>query len=189
MSKVSVFNEISDQIKECKKCVLCQKRIQAVPGAGSLNAEIMFVGEGPGKNEDEQGMPFVGQAGKLLDELLLSIGLKREDVFITNIVKCRPPDNRDPLDEEKQTCSPYLDKQIDIIKPLVIVTLGRHSMNYFLPMCKISLDHGRAKRLNGKVFYPVYHPAAALYTGSLKKVLLEDFKKIPQLIELIKSGE
>lgn len=162
-----------------------------MPGEGNPNAEIMLIGEGPGKNEDEQGRPFVGAAGKLLDEMIASIGLKREDVYIANVVKCRPPNNRDPLPDEVEACWLWLEQQIGLIKPKIIVTLGRHSLARFLSSARISKDHGRALRKNfsdsGKiVFFPSYHPAAALYNGSLRETLFGDFKKIPKVLEIIK---
>jgi len=160
-----------------------------VPGEGSSKAEIMFIGEGPGQKEDELGRPFVGQAGKLLDKLIESIGLKREDVYIANVVKCRPPGNRDPLPEEVEACRDWLDKQVEIIKPKLIVLLGRHSMTRFLPNLKISADHGKPKRRFGQVYFPVYHPAAALYRNGLLEDLKKDFKKIPKILEMIKTDK
>lgn len=185
---MSDLQQIHDEVKRCTKCKLCASRIQAVPGTGNPKTEILFIGEGPGKNEDEKGEPFVGQAGKLLDELLASINLKRADIFITNIVKCRPPNNRDPEEDEVKACTPYLDRQVQIIKPKLIVTLGRHSMGYFLPNLKISKEHGHPKRKNGQVYFPVYHPAAALYNGSLRQTLFNDFKLIPKLLKIIRVG-
>lgn len=184
---MKTLNEIADEIRAHTGCDSepCRTATNAVPGEGNPNADIMFVGEGPGKNEDLQGRPFVGAAGKLLDELLASIDLKREDVFIGNILKFRPPGNRDPRPDEVAHNWPWLKEQVEAINPKLIVLLGRHAMDTFLPDCKISVDHGRAKRYRGQVYYPVYHPAAALYTGSLKETLLEDFKKIPQLLEKI----
>lgn len=163
-----------------------------VAGEGSAQAQIMFIGEGPGAKEDELGRPFVGAAGKFLDEMLASIKLERKDVYITNIVKCRPPNNRDPLPEEVAVCWPWLLEQIKIIKPKLIVTLGRHSMNNFLPRQKISEIHGQAKRreIEGvglQVFYVLYHPAAALYNGSMREILIKDFKKIPKVLEKAKE--
>jgi DNA polymerase len=154
-----------------------------VPGEGPANAEIMFIGEGPGFHENEQGRPFVGAAGKFLEELLGSIGMRREQVFITNVVKCRPPGNRDPNPEEVDTCtSNYLERQIQAINPRVIVTLGRYSMGLFLPNAKISQVHGQAAQIKGRLIVPMYHPAAALHQLSLKPVVESDFAKLPQLI-------
>lgn len=156
-----------------------------VPGEGSPDAAIMLIGEAPGKNEDLQGRPFVGAAGKLLDELIESIGLRREDVFITNVLKARPPGNRDPLPGEAEHNWPWLERQIAAIRPRLIVLLGRHAMARFLPNRKISRDHGRPRLLRGQVYLPVYHPAAALYTGALRETLFEDFAQIPALLERI----
>jgi uracil-DNA glycosylase len=179
------LQDLNNQILRCEKCALCKTRINVVPGEGSSKAEIMFIGEGPGKKEDELGRPFVGAAGKLLDKLIESIGLKRENVFIANVVKCRPPENRDPLPEEVGACRAWLDEQVKIIKPKLIVLLGRHSMDRFLPNQKISLDHGKPKRYNNQVYYPVYHPAAALYRNGLLEELKKDFKRIPKVLEMI----
>lgn len=164
---------------------ICETATNPVPGEGNPQADVMFVGEGPGKNEDLQGRPFVGAAGKLLDELLAGIGMQRDDVFIGNVIKHRPPGNRDPLPAEIAHQWPWLRDQVEAIHPKLIVLLGRHAMDTFLPDCKISADHGRGKRYRGQVFYPVYHPAAALYNGNLKSVLEEDFAKIPGLLEKI----
>ncbi len=162
---------------------------QLVLGEGNPDADIVFIGEAPGAEEDKQGRPFVGRAGQFLNEMLSLVGLKREDVYITNVVKYRPPDNRDPLPEEKEAFLPYLFKQLAIIKPKLVVTLGRHAMNVFLPQLKISQAHGRALRKNGIVYLPLYHPAAALYNGSMRDVLISDFKKIPIIINKLKEGE
>jgi uracil-DNA glycosylase len=161
-----------------------------VPGEGSANAKILFIGEGPGKKEDELGRPFVGAAGKFLDEMLEIINLQREEVYIANVVKCRPPGNRDPLPDEAASCWPWLMEQIKIIDPKLIVTLGRHSMERFLPGYKISQMHGKALRrdmpeIGRRIFYALYHPAAALYNGSMREVLIKDFKKIPKIIKKI----
>jgi len=164
-----------------------------VMGDGSLSAEIVLIGEAPGKNEDEQGLPFVGAAGKFLDEMLKTADMVRSDVYITNIVKYRPPENRDPLPEEKQAFWPYLVRQLDVINPKIIVTLGRHSMEFFLPNKKISQIHGQPKRISFSdrkiVIVPLYHPAAALYNGSMRATLVEDFMKLPKIIEIIKKEE
>lgn len=183
------LEELNNQILKCEKCALSKTRINVVPGEGSDSAEIMFIGEGPGKNEDEQGRPFIGAAGKLLDKLIESIGLTRKDIYIANVVKCRPPGNRDPLPEEVEACRPWLDKQIKIIKPRMIVLLGRHSMDRFLPNQKISIDHGKPKRYNGQVYFPIYHPAAALYRNGLLEDLQKDFNKIPKVLEIIKKDK
>lgn len=161
-----------------------------IMGDGSLDAEIVFIGEAPGKKEDERGIPFVGSAGKFLNEMLSQAGIRREDVYITNIVKYRPPNNRDPLPEEKRAFWPYLIKQIQIINPRVVITLGRHSMECFLPGLKISQIHGCPKRVQfGEeklVIIPLYHPAAALYNGGLRQALIDDFLRVPSIIRKIK---
>lgn len=162
-----------------------------VMGDGNINADIVFIGEAPGKNEDETGLPFVGAAGKFLDEMLATANMKRSDVYITNIVKYRPPNNRDPQPEEKSAFWPYLVRQLDIIRPKIVVTLGRHSMEYFLPGYKISMIHGQPKRIafgEAKiVIVPLYHPAAALYNGSMRQTLIEDFMKLPTIIKLLEK--
>lgn len=173
---------VAQEVANCVKCKLHYSRKNAVPGEGHPNAEIMFIGEGPGFHENEQGRPFVGQAGKLLDELLGMIGLKRSDVFIGNVVKCRPPGNRDPEPEEIQACSVYLERQIRAINPKVIVTLGRYSMARFLPNAKISDIHGQAMIIKGRLVIPMYHPAAALHQRSLRPILEADFKNLPAMI-------
>lgn len=160
---------------------------QLVFGAGNPTAEIMFVGEAPGKNEDLQGEPFVGAAGKFLNEMLASIGLERKDIYISNIVKYRPPDNRDPTPEEIAEFKPYLIEQIEVIKPKLVVFLGRHSMNVFLPELKISQAHGQPVRKGGQVYLPLFHPAAALYNGGMRATLLADFALIPAILKKIES--
>ena len=172
---------------------LAREAKNLVMGDGDIDAEIVLIGEAPGKNEDETGLPFVGAAGKFLNEMLSGADIKRSDVYITNIVKYRPPNNRDPLPDEKQAFWPYLVRQLDVIQPQIVVTLGRHSMEYFLPNQKISMIHGQPKRINfGEtklVIVPLYHPAAALYNGSMRATLIEDFKKLPKIIEILKKGE
>lgn len=185
---------IRQKIRGCQLCRLCEKAQQAVPGEGSPKAEILFIGEAPGKQEDIQGEPFVGAAGKFLNEMLAAIELKREDVFITNIVKHRPPNNRDPREDEVEACFPYLDAQIKAIKPLVIVTLGRHAMHRFMPGLQISKVHGQAKRVKSifsekQVIFPLYHPASALYNPGLRSTLVADMKKLPILLQKIKNKE
>lgn len=174
---------IAKQISACEKCGLCKGRTNAVPGEGSGSSGIMFIGEGPGKAEDAQGRPFVGAAGKLLTALVESVGMTREDVFIANVVKCRPPNNRDPLPDEVETCWPYLEAQIKELKPKIIVTLGRHSMGRFLTGLKISEVHGQPRIDKGiwqdkQVYLPLYHPAAALYDPRKRETLFEDFKQL-----------
>ena len=166
---------------------LAETATNLVMGDGNINAEIVFIGEAPGKNEDEQGVPFVGAAGKFLNEMLAQAGMQRSDVYITNIVKYRPPNNRDPLPEEKRAFWPYLLKQLQVIKPKVVITLGRHSMEYFLPGMKISQIHGQPKRIQfgeGKlVVIPLFHPAAALYNNSMRQTLVDDFLQVPNIID------
>ena len=182
MSSAEILKEIAVEVSTCTKCDLCKTRTKAVPGEGNPHAKIMFIGEGPGYHEDKQGRPFVGPAGQFLDELLASINLKRADVFITNVVKCRPPDNRDPLPAEIEACSDYLKRQIAAIQPKVIVTLGRHSMAQFFGSEKISAIHGRARKVDGYLCIAMYHPAAGLHQASLKDTIRADFKKIPTII-------
>jgi DNA polymerase len=177
-----MLREVAAEVATCLRCTLCKGRTKAVPGEGKQSAKILFIGEGPGFHEDKQGRPFVGPAGQFLDELLASINLKRADVFITNVVKCRPPNNRDPLPEEIDACNTYLDRQIAALKPQVIVTLGRYSMVKFFGNEKISAIHGRARKKNGYICIAMYHPAAGLHQASLKDVIRNDFKKIPLVI-------
>lgn len=193
MDKGALIEQLAADIIERKVCPeLAESATQLVVGDGNPNADIVFIGEAPGKNEDEQGLPFVGAAGKFLNEMLAEAGMNRGDVYITNIVKYRPPNNRDPLPEEKKAFLPYLLRQLEIIGPKVIITLGRHSMEYFLPDAKISQIHGHAVRK--KVVYhdktqhewliiPLYHPAAALYNGSMRSVLINDFLGAAQLVK------
>jgi len=183
MEAIDRLNEIRRQVSECKQCKLFLTRNKSVPGEGPVKSKFMFIGEGPGFHENEQGKPFVGQAGKFLDELLGYAGLHREKVYITNVVKCRPPGNRDPEPEELIACRAYLEEQMEIINPPVIVTLGRFSMAHFILDGKISTIHGKPVAVNGKLIVPMYHPAAALHQPALKGVLIEDFKKLPGIIE------
>ncbi len=176
----------ADIIKQDICPELAATATQLVFGDGSPDADIVFVGEAPGKNEDEQGLPFVGAAGKFLEEMLSGIGLKRQDVYITNIVKYRPPGNRDPLPSEKQAFLPFLQSQLEIIKPKIVATLGRHSMDSLLPGLQISKVHGQPKRYKGQVYLPLFHPAAALYNGGLRTTLVEDFAKIPRILAQVK---
>jgi DNA polymerase len=174
---------VAEEVSKCNLCELYHSRKLAVPGEGPGNSDIMFIGEGPGFHENEQGRPFVGAAGKFLEELLASIDLSREQVYITNVVKCRPPGNRDPQPIEVETCTTtFLDRQIQAINPKVIVTLGRFSMSLFLTNAKISQVHGQSMRIKGRLVVPMYHPAAALHQGSLRPVIKDDFAKLPQLI-------
>lgn len=174
--------KLTAAVRVCPLCRLSQSRTNAVPGEGPDRADIMFVGEGPGFHEDRQGRPFVGAAGQYLEELLASIGLRREDVYISNVVKCRPPQNRDPLPDEIEACRPYLERQIELIQPKMIVTLGRHSMSLFLSEAKISEVHGKPSKMGGIVYYPIYHPAAGLHQPRWKSIIEEDFKRIPEVL-------
>lgn len=182
MSSEDILTEIAREVSACEKCRLCKARKRAVPGEGNPQAGIMFIGEGPGRNEDEQGRPFVGPAGHLLEEALASIGLKRSDVFITNVVKCRPPENRDPNPDEMAACDDYLERQIEALDPQVIVTLGRFSMAKFFPGQKISMIHGRAKPGRKRLYIAMYHPAAALRSPQTMTEFRADFAKIPLII-------
>lgn len=187
MNKEQQLEELAQTIKHCRNCALYQKATQAVPGEGNSQSTVMFIGEGPGFFEDREGRPFVGQAGKLLDKLLDSINLPRKEVFITNIVKHRPPENRDPLPQEIEACRPFLDKQIEIIDPRIIVTLGRYSLNKFLPGEFISKVHGQTRFVDfaGKkrIIMPMYHPAAALRSSIIMEELKKDFQKIEQFLK------
>ena len=182
MNANDALKTIADQVKTCEKCALHYSRKLSVPGEGPVDSEIMFIGEGPGFYENEQGRPFVGQAGKFLDELLEIAGLNREKVFICNVVKCRPPGNRDPLPEELNACAGYLDGQIEAIDPCVIVTLGRFSMGHFLPNARISVIHGRSSWVNGRLIVAMYHPAAALHQPALRDAILADFANLPKIL-------
>ncbi len=188
MSSEETLNEIAQQIVVCTRCKLHLSRKKAVPGAGSAKTAVMFIGEGPGFHENEQGLPFVGQAGQFLDELLSQAGLLREDVFITNVVKCRPPGNRDPQPEELEACRYYLDRQIEAINPDVIVTLGRISMSYYINNGKISSIHGKPIWFDNRMIVPMFHPAAALHQPSLREVVMDDFAKLPDQIQKAKDA-
>lgn len=201
MSKQALLDQIKAEIIQNNVCPnLAKTATQLVFGDGDPEADIVLIGEAPGKQEDEQGLPFVGASGKFLSEMLASIHLKREQVYITNIVKYRPPNNRDPLPEEKIAFLPYLQRQLEVIKPLLVVTLGRHSGEAFIPGLQISRDHGQPKRLKLKlhseedvgelavVILPLYHPAAALYNGGMRQTLLEDFGLIPALLTKIRKN-
>ena len=176
------LEDIAAEIVVCPLCELARSRTHAVPGKGSAKARIMMIGEGPGWHEDQQGEPFVGASGKFLNELIASAGIAREDVFITNVVKCRPPANRDPLPDEMEACAPYLLRQIATIDPDVIVTLGRFSMARFFPGERITRIHGQAKEVGKRLVVPMFHPAAALRNGSLRPQIQEDFNKLPRLL-------
>ncbi len=179
---MSSLIELSKEIAVCQLCDLSKHRNKAVPGEGPENAEIMFIGEAPGRNEDQQGRPFVGPAGQFLEHLLDIINLKRQQVYITNVVKSRPPGNRDPLPDEISACRPWLNRQIEIINPRMIVTLGRYSMAMFFPGKSISRIHGTAQKHNNIIYFAMYHPAAALHQQSLRHSIEEDMLKIPSLL-------
>lgn len=186
MDKKRALEEIAEQVKKCQRCSFCKNAANSVPGEGNPEAKIMFIGESPGYHEDQQGIPFCGQAGKLLDELLQSIEVKREGVFICNMLRHRPPENRDPLPEEIEACKIWLDRQIEIIRPKIIVTLGRFSMAKFIPEGKISFLNGQARFVDfaGRkyIVIPMFHPAAALRSLEIMSKLKEDFLKIPKLL-------
>ncbi|HET9098415.1 MAG TPA: uracil-DNA glycosylase [Candidatus Saccharimonadales bacterium] len=185
-AKLAKLNDIRQKILDDHVTPeLAATATQIVFGEGSPEADIVFIGEAPGKNEDLQGKPFVGAAGKFLNEMLGMIGLKREDVYITNIVKFRPPENRDPTAEEKSAFLPYLESQLEVIQPKLVVTLGRHSLNCFLPDLQISACHGKPMRFKGRVYLPLFHPAAALYNGSMRQTLIDDFALIPAILKKI----
>ncbi|MDD4874100.1 MAG: uracil-DNA glycosylase [Dehalococcoidales bacterium] len=179
---MSALSELYANIGCCNGCEIARSRIKVVPGEGAEDADIMFIGEAPGFYEDQQGRPFVGPAGKFLDELLASIGLNREKVYIANVIKCRPPVNRDPLPQEILSCRRWLNRQIEIIRPKVVVTLGRYSMATFFPNKSIGKIHGTSEKRDGVLYIAMYHPAAALHQGNLKEVIKADFLKIPGFI-------
>jgi uracil-DNA glycosylase family 4 len=184
---MSTLTELYAQIHGCFKCEIAKARCQVVPGEGAENAEIMFIGEAPGWHEDQQGRPFVGPAGQYLERLLASINLKRQQVYIANVIKCRPPDNRDPLPTEIQNCRPWLEKQIELIKPRMIVTLGRYSMARYFPGKSISKIHGTAQKQGDIIYFAMYHPAAALHQQSLRQAIESDMLKIPKVLAEAKN--
>lgn len=183
MEAIEIMQEIAQQVSACEKCNLHFSRKKSVPGEGPINAHILFIGEGPGFNENEMGRPFVGQAGKFLDELIGYAGYQRKGVFITNVVKCRPPENRDPLPDELAACAVYLDRQIATINPDVIVTLGRFSMAKYFPLARISAIHGKPAWVGDRLIVPMFHPAAALHQPNLKNDVIADFKALPLAIQ------
>ncbi len=189
MSAEDELSVIAAEVRACTACKLHLSRKLAVPGEGPSKADYMFIGEGPGFHENEQGRPFVGAAGKFLEDLLASIGLRREQVFICNVVKCRPPGNRDPLPEEIGACSGYLERQILAIQPKVIVTLGRYSMARFFPNVRISDIHGQGRTVNGRLVVAMYHPAAALHQPSLRRDIEADFARLPALVARVQSQQ
>jgi DNA polymerase len=186
---VTALQDLVSRIASCPDCDLCKTRTSAVPGEGPENADVMLVGEGPGFHEDQQGRPFVGPAGKFLEELLASVGFRRGDVYITNVVKCRPPANRDPLPNEIEACRKYLEQQIQAIKPKVIVTLGRYSLAWFFPKDTISKVHGQVRERDGIHFLHMYHPAAALHAGNLKQTIQEEFRRVSQALERARAAQ
>ncbi|MEX0616184.1 MAG: uracil-DNA glycosylase [Candidatus Woykebacteria bacterium] len=183
MNKALLLSEIAKKIEDCRRCDLWNGTTHAVPGEGLPEAKVVFIGEGPGFHEDRLGRPFVGQAGKLLDKLIVSVGLSRDEVFICNVVKHRAPENRDPLPTEIAACKVWLDQQLEIINPKVTVTLGRYSLARFLPRVKISTVHGQAIKIKSQVVIPMYHPAAALRNGAVLRSLEADFQKNSQLLK------
>ncbi len=186
--KLQQLEAISAEVAACVKCPLHQGRTHTVPGEGNPNSPLLFIGEAPGFHEDQQGRPFVGAAGQFLESLLRSIGVSRQQVFIANVVKCRPPNNRDPEAGEVSACNTYLDRQIAAIDPLVIVTLGRYSLNKFIPGQRISRIHGQPRQIGGRTVMPMYHPAAALHRGSLRREIEADFAKIPAVVRAARQS-
>jgi DNA polymerase len=185
--RAAALAAVAAEVRDCQKCRLYEKATNPVPGVGSPGAEIMFIGEGPGFYEDQQGLPFVGRSGDYLNSLLKLIGLKRDEVFIANVVKHRPPENRDPLPDEINACKGYLDRQIAIIQPLVIATLGRFSMARYFPNGKITAIHGQPKYDKDRAYIPLFHPAAVLRNESLKKSMEDDFRRILEVLAKVKE--
>jgi len=179
---MSALAQLYQEITACQDCELAKSRTKVVPGEGAEDADLLFIGEAPGWHEDQQGRPFVGPAGQFLDQLLASIGLRREEVYIANVIKCRPPQNREPLPTEIQSCRKWLDRQIEIIQPQMIITLGRYSLARYFPDESIGKIHGKPRNLGGVIYYPMYHPAAALHQGSLRRTIETDMLKIPQIL-------
>ena len=186
---MSALFDLYEEIAPCQQCALSKTRTMVVPGEGAENADIVFIGEAPGWHEDKQGRPFVGPAGKFLDELLGLIGFKRSDVYIANVIKCRPPNNRDPLPPEIGACKKWLDRQLDIIKPKMIVTLGRFSMARYFPGQVIGKIHGTSKKEDGIIYFAMYHPAAALHQQKLRQVIEDDMRKIPKVLADDRAAE
>ena len=184
---MSALTEFYEEIALCQQCEIAKYRTKVVPGEGAEDADILFIGEAPGWHEDQQGRPFVGPAGQFLDELLATIGLKRGEVYIANVIKCRPPNNRDPLPSEIEACRKWLDRQIELIRPKMIVTLGRYSMAMFFPSKSISKIHGTAQKRDNVIYYAMYHPAAALHQQSLRQAIEADMLKIPLLLAQAES--
>jgi uracil-DNA glycosylase family 4 len=194
LSKKDPLEKLNKKMSACTSCALRSGCTQVVVGAGSAEASIMFIGEAPGKKEDEVGLPFVGSSGRILDNMLAGINIQREDVYVTNICKCRPPENRDPLPEEITQCWSWLEKQITIIDPKIIITLGKYALNYFLPDAKISQVHGKVleieiPKIGKRKLFPIHHPAAARQNKKTRTLFKEDFQKIPALLGKIESAE
>ena len=185
---MSALSELYQEIALCQQCQIAKFRTKVVPGEGAEDAEILFIGEAPGWHEDQQGRPFVGPAGQYLDELLAQAWLKRPEVWIGNVVKCRPPGNRDPLPEELAACDKYLERQIAAISPKTIITLGRYSMGKYMPGVKISAVHGQMRRVGERFVIAMFHPAAALHQAALKPAILKDFAQLPTLLEQARSA-
>jgi DNA polymerase len=186
---MSELQELANEIRACHQCRLAQGRKLAVPGSGPDHAEILFVGEAPGFHEDQQGLPFVGASGNLLNQLLAKINLSRKDVFIANVIKCRPPDNRDPQPDELMACRPYLDRLVALLEPKIVVTLGRFSMQLAYTGASITRIHGQPKKVDGIVYLPMFHPAAALRQANYRTLIEQDFAKIPQLLADLRAVE
>ena len=184
---MSELTDLYEQIRNCTRCPLAKGRSRAVPGEGPDNAAVLFIGEAPGFHEDKSGRPFVGAAGRFLEELLADIGMSRQDVYIANVIKCRPPGNRAPTPTEIEACKSYLDRQIELIQPQMVITLGRFSMERYFPGAKISSIHGKPRKIEGVLYYPMYHPAAALHQPSLRTAVVEDMARIPQLLAEIEQ--
>ncbi len=183
VDRKSALAELNGEIAQCAQCELAAARSRTVPGEGHADADILFIGEAPGYYEDQQGRPFVGPAGQFLEQLLGSIGLRRADVFIANVIKCRPPQNQDPLPHQISACGGWLQRQLEIIEPKLVITLGRYSMAKFFPGQSISRIHGQPRRIGGLLVVPMYHPAAALHQGSLRRTIEDDFKKLPPVLK------
>jgi len=188
MSAEETLTQIAKEVTTCQKCALYHSRKLAVPGEGPAHSEVIFIGEGPGFHENEQGRPFVGAAGNFLNELLTEAGLKRPNVWIGNVVKCRPPGNRDPLPEELTACNEYLERQIAAINPKIIITLGRFSMSKYMPGAKISSVHGQMRRVGDRFVIAMFHPAAALHQAALKPAILNDFAQLPKQLEQARAA-
>jgi len=188
MTVETTLDRIAKEISACTRCALHESRKKAVVGEGPADAEIMFIGEGPGFHEDEQGRPFVGASGKFLDQLLAQAGLDRSSVFIANVVKCRPPGNRDPKPEELDACDEFLEAQIKAINPSIIVTLGRFSMGKFIPGVKITTVHGQMRQVGDRFVIPMFHPAAALHQAALKPSILADFANLPDQLDEVRAS-